>query len=99
MLRSRSRSDPPFAPACRLPRFNPARKHHTSPRTRLETSVPKTSLPKTTEDLLAYLDQLRIATTTVEHPPLHTVEDSRALRGKIPGGHTNLTKSHCRRRS
>jgi len=50
--------------------------------------VPKTSLPKTTEDLLAYLDQLGIATTTVEHPPLHTVEDSRALRGKIPGGHT-----------
>jgi Ala-tRNA(Pro) deacylase len=50
--------------------------------------VPKTSVPKTPEDLLAYLDELGIATTTVEHPPLHTVEDSRALRGKIPGGHT-----------
>ena len=54
-----------------------------------KTSLPKTSLPQTTEDLLAYLDQLGIATTTVEHPPLHTVEDSRALRGKIPGGHTS----------
>ena len=45
-------------------------------------------MPKTPEDLLAYLDQLGIATTTVEHPPLHTVEESRALRGAIPGGHT-----------
>jgi Ala-tRNA(Pro) deacylase len=50
--------------------------------------VPETIVPKSPEDLLAYLDQLGIATTTVEHPPLHTVEDSRALRGKIPGGHT-----------
>ena len=31
---------------------------------------------------------LGIATTTVEHPPLFTVEQSRALRGEIPGGHT-----------
>ena len=29
-----------------------------------------------------------IETSTVEHPPLHTVEDSQALRGDIPGGHT-----------
>ena len=50
--------------------------------------MPKTTVPKTPEDLLTYLDQLGIATTTVEHPPLHTVEDSRALRGIIPGGHT-----------
>ncbi len=44
-------------------------------------------MPKTPEDLLAYLDELGIATMTVEHPPLHTVEDSVALRGEIPGGH------------
>ena len=25
---------------------------------------------------------------TVEHPPLHTVEESQALRGQIPGGHS-----------
>ena len=28
------------------------------------------------------------AASTVEHPPLHTVEESQALRGDIPGGHT-----------
>ncbi len=27
-------------------------------------------------------------TETVEHPPLHTVEESQALRGQIPGGHS-----------
>ena len=31
---------------------------------------------------------LGIETETLDHPPLHTVEDSRALRGDIPGGHT-----------
>ncbi len=40
------------------------------------------------EDLLAYLAALSIETSTVDHPPLHTVEDSQALRGEIPGGHT-----------
>ena len=40
------------------------------------------------EDLLSYLASLSIRTSTVEHPPLQTVEDSRALRGDIPGGHT-----------
>jgi Ala-tRNA(Pro) deacylase len=40
------------------------------------------------EELLNYLASLSIETATVEHPPLHTVEDSKALRGDIPGGHT-----------
>ncbi|MBV8663181.1 MAG: prolyl-tRNA synthetase associated domain-containing protein [Hyphomicrobiales bacterium] len=44
-------------------------------------------MPATPEDLIAFLDSLGVATTTVEHPPLHTVEDSQALRGDIPGGH------------
>jgi len=44
-------------------------------------------MPATFDDLIAYLGSLGIATTTVEHPPLHTVEQSRALRGDIPGGH------------
>jgi len=43
---------------------------------------------KTRADLLAFLDTLGIATMTVEHPPLFTVEESRRLRGAIPGGHT-----------
>jgi Ala-tRNA(Pro) deacylase len=42
----------------------------------------------TRSDLFARLDELGIATTTVEHPPLFTVDQSRALRGSIPGGHT-----------
>ncbi|ADH90698.1 YbaK/prolyl-tRNA synthetase associated region [Ancylobacter novellus DSM 506] len=45
-------------------------------------------MPLTTQDLLARLAELGIETTTVEHPPLFTVEDSQALRGDIPGGHT-----------
>jgi Ala-tRNA(Pro) deacylase len=45
-------------------------------------------MPTSPEDLLAYLAALSIETSTVEHPPLHTVEESQALRGDIPGGHT-----------
>lgn len=45
-------------------------------------------MPLTPDDLLARLDSLGIATTTVRHPPLHTVEESRRLRGEIAGGHT-----------
>ncbi|MEQ9641634.1 MAG: prolyl-tRNA synthetase associated domain-containing protein [Alphaproteobacteria bacterium] len=44
-------------------------------------------MPATPEDLFRRLDELGIATTTVEHPPLFTVEDSKALRGQLPGGH------------
>jgi Ala-tRNA(Pro) deacylase len=45
-------------------------------------------MPATPEDLLAFLARLAIPTDTVEHPPLFTVEESTALRGEIPGGHT-----------
>ena len=45
-------------------------------------------MPASRADLLATLDRLGIATTTTEHPPLHTVEESQALRGEITGGHT-----------
>jgi len=45
-------------------------------------------MPATPADLIAFLDSLGIASQTVDHPALHTVEDSRALRGDIPGGHT-----------
>ncbi|MEX2129388.1 MAG: YbaK/EbsC family protein [Xanthobacteraceae bacterium] len=45
-------------------------------------------MPATPEDLFAYLDRLGIATATVMHPPLFTVEQSRDLRGEIPGAHT-----------
>jgi Ala-tRNA(Pro) deacylase len=45
-------------------------------------------MPATPADLLAFLDSHGIAHHTVTHPPLFTVEQSRALRGLIPGGHT-----------
>jgi Ala-tRNA(Pro) deacylase len=45
-------------------------------------------MPATPDDLFAFLDRLGIAHATVSHPPLFTVEQSQALRGTIPGGHT-----------
>jgi Ala-tRNA(Pro) deacylase len=45
-------------------------------------------MPATPDDLFAFLERLSIPTETVEHPPLFTVEESTALRGDIPGGHT-----------
>jgi Ala-tRNA(Pro) deacylase len=45
-------------------------------------------MPKSTDELLAFLKGLEISVTTVIHPPLFTVADSQALRGEIPGGHT-----------
>lgn len=41
----------------------------------------------TADDLFLYLDGLGIAHTTVEHPPLFTVQQSRELRGELPGAH------------
>ena len=37
--------------------------------------------------LMRRLEALGIASRTVRHPPLHTVEESKALRGDLPGGH------------
>ncbi|HXL69403.1 MAG TPA: YbaK/EbsC family protein [Xanthobacteraceae bacterium] len=44
--------------------------------------------PATADDLFAFLEGLGIAPNTVSHPPLFTVEQSRALRGEIAGAHT-----------
>lgn len=45
------------------------------------------ALPTSPERLLARLAELGIETVTHSHPPLHTVEESKALRGALPGGH------------
>ena len=45
-------------------------------------------MPVTPDDLMAYLTELGIEAQTVTHPALHTVEESRELRGEIPGAHT-----------
>ena len=44
-------------------------------------------MPTTSEQLLQYLSDLGINTTTTEHEAVFTVEQARALRGEIPGGH------------
>lgn len=51
--------------------------------------VPSSDLapPTTPEQLLQRFKDLGIETTTHEHPPLMTVEDSKRLRGDLPGGH------------
>ncbi|MBO6561647.1 MAG: prolyl-tRNA synthetase associated domain-containing protein [Nisaea sp.] len=43
--------------------------------------------PRTPEQLLAHLDATGVAYDLHRHPPLFTVEDSKALRGELPGGH------------
>jgi Ala-tRNA(Pro) deacylase len=44
-------------------------------------------MPATREELLARLESLGIKTATRDHAPVYTVEEARALRGEIPGGH------------
>ena len=39
------------------------------------------------DDLMRRFAELGIATVTHRHPPLFTVEESRSLRGDLPGGH------------
>ncbi len=45
-------------------------------------------MPKTPDELFAFLDRLGLGVSTVSHPPLFTVADSQAMRGEIAGGHT-----------
>ncbi len=45
-------------------------------------------MPKTAEDLFAFLDSLDIAHKTKAHAPVFTVLESASLRDEIPGGHT-----------
>lgn len=45
-------------------------------------------MPKSPDDLFAFLEGLGIRTTTRTHDPLFTVEDSQKLRGEIAGAHT-----------
>ena len=59
-----------------------------TPEARTEARLVDGSAPATPEELLARLDELGIAHSTVAHEPLFTVEQSKALRGELPGGHT-----------
>ncbi len=44
-------------------------------------------MPTTRDQLFGRFDELGINPVTREHPPVYTVEEARALRGDIPGGH------------
>ena len=44
-------------------------------------------MPLSPDQLFARLDQLGIAHRTYAHPPVFTVEEAKALRGTLPGGH------------
>ncbi|MGE0210078.1 MAG: prolyl-tRNA synthetase associated domain-containing protein [Parvibaculaceae bacterium] len=45
-------------------------------------------MPATSAELFQRLDTLGIRTSTVEHPPVFTVEEAQALRGEIAGAHS-----------
>lgn len=45
-------------------------------------------MPATRQDLMAYLADLKIEVTTVDHQPVFTVAESGDLHDRIPGGHT-----------
>lgn len=49
--------------------------------------VTAAAMPTAADELLTRLDALGIVHKTHHHPPLRTVEDSKALRGSLPGGH------------
>lgn len=49
--------------------------------------TPMPAVPATPEDLFAFLEALGIATETHRHDPVNTVEEAKALRGQLPGGH------------
>ena len=44
-------------------------------------------MPISPDELFAVLERLEVAYDKHDHPPLFTVEDSRELRGQIPGAH------------
>ncbi len=46
------------------------------------------SIPATPDDLFGRLEALGIATSTVHHPPVFTVEEAKRLRGPVQGAHT-----------
>jgi Ala-tRNA(Pro) deacylase len=45
-------------------------------------------MPVSREELMAALARLGIGVTTIDHPPVFTVEEAQALRGQVPGEHT-----------
>jgi Ala-tRNA(Pro) deacylase len=60
------------------------------PESPADSAIPDTSTPAaaaTEAPLMAQLAALGIAVAIYRHPPLHTVAESQAQRGQMPGGH------------
>jgi Ala-tRNA(Pro) deacylase len=53
----------------------------------MEARLADGSAPATSDELFARLEALGIMAKTVEHPPVFTVEEAKALRGKLSGAH------------
>ena len=51
------------------------------------TDAPTPAQPTSPERLLARLAELGIEVTTHSHEPVFTVDEAKALRGELPGGH------------
>src|SRR3954447_15070387 len=51
-------------------------------------SLNEGGMAATREELAEYLENVGIAVTTVEHPPVFTVDEARSLRGEIAGAHS-----------
>jgi len=51
------------------------------------TDQPIAAQPTSPDELLARLLELGLSSRTVSHPPVFTVEQAKALRGELPGGH------------
>ncbi len=45
-------------------------------------------MAKTRQELFHVLDALKIAHRTIDHPPIFTVEEGRAFKASMPGGHS-----------
>ncbi|MGH6933635.1 MAG: prolyl-tRNA synthetase associated domain-containing protein [Dongiaceae bacterium] len=51
------------------------------------TDPAATTAPASADRLFARLAELGIPSNTVRHPPVFTVDEAKALRGELPGGH------------
>jgi Ala-tRNA(Pro) deacylase len=58
-----------------------------SPNDQAPTAAAPITPPTSPDELLARLKDLGIQSHTVNHPPVFTVEEAKALRGELPGGH------------
>ncbi len=58
-----------------------------SPNDQAPASAAPITPPTSPDQLLARLKDLGIESRTVSHPPVFTVDQAKALRGELPGGH------------